>query len=89
LSAHAVLCKTTVDVIPIQYLLITYRESPTTFIKCVRWTFIILHVWWCFSHDLDMVEIKIDNYGTPVSTSKVHLLFRIFKHQILVFLKAK
>ena len=23
-----------------------------------RWTFIILHCWWCFSHDLDMVEIE-------------------------------
>jgi len=36
-----------------------------------------------------MVEIKNDNYGTPVSTSKVHLLFRVFQHQFLVFLKAK
>jgi len=43
LSAHAVLCKMTVDVISVQYLLITYRARPTT---------------WCFSHDLDMVEIE-------------------------------
>jgi len=28
LSPHAVLCKMTVDVISVQYLLITYRESP-------------------------------------------------------------
>jgi len=28
LSAHTVLCKLTVDVISVQYLLITYRESP-------------------------------------------------------------
>jgi len=74
LSAHAVLCKMIVDVISIQYLLITSRESPTTFFKWVRWTFIILHVWWCFSHDLGMV----DNYGTPVSTSKVHMLFKFW-----------
>jgi len=32
LSAHAVVCKMTVDVISVQYLLITYRESPSTFI---------------------------------------------------------
>ena len=32
LSPHAVLCKMTVDVISVQYLLITYRESSTTFI---------------------------------------------------------
>jgi len=31
LSAHVVLCKMSVDVISVQYLLITYRESPTTF----------------------------------------------------------
>jgi len=28
LSAHAVLCKMTVDVISVHYLLITYREKP-------------------------------------------------------------
>ena len=59
LFAHAVLCKITVDVISVQYLLITYRESPTTFIqvmsKWIRCIFIILHRWWCFSHNLDMV----------------------------------
>jgi len=32
LSAHAVLCEKSVEVISVQYLLITYRESPTTFI---------------------------------------------------------
>ena len=64
-------------------------RKPYYFFKWVRCTRIVLHVWWCFSHDLDVVEIKNDNYGTPVSTSKVHLLFRVFQHQILVFLKAK
>jgi len=29
---YAVLCKMTVDVISVHYLLITNRESPTTFI---------------------------------------------------------
>ena len=32
LSVHDVLCKMTVDAISVQYMLITYRESPTTLI---------------------------------------------------------
>ena len=34
-----------------------------------------------------MVRSENDNYRTPVSTSKVHLLFRVFQHKILVFFK--
>ena len=46
-----------------------------------------MHFWWCFYHDLDMLEIK--KWQLRDTRLKVHLLFRVFQHQILVFVKAE
>ena len=39
-----------------KWLLTSYQYNICVF-KWIRCTFIILHCWWCFFHDLDMVEI--------------------------------